>query len=154
MKHTLLSTPIRARAALALGVVSVVGALVAWADPRWLICSDVDDRSCNTCNDSCSQTINVCYWGQLDPCTGYVYDYQGNGTLDCHFIDKYCGTEGAGQHGTDCRAMNYYVSRYLYVSAGGPCPPCVRQYWYVDSFLIHDVETRGDSNCGGTGPTP
>ncbi len=139
MKYFTSPAPVRTRLVRLFAITLVLGILTASAE-NWLFCSDVVAQSSNTCNDACGV------------CSGTVYDYSGVGNLSCTLINKHCGTQNQGQNGTDCRDITYNVSTYTYVSAGGPCPPCVRQYTYAGPLLIHDVVTREDGPCAPSRP--
>ena len=136
-----------ARLAKLLAAILALCALVVWADPPYLECSDVDLDYCNTCNDSCSPaTLCGEFFG---PCSGYVYDYTGMGGLSCVKLDKHCGPDHEGQSGTNCRETSYQVMRYGYVNAypNGGCPPCIRSYYYLDMVAIADVITQENIDC-------
>lgn len=124
----LYNTSSRVRAAAI--IISVLAILTVWADPQYLLCSDVIDNSTNDCDDSCPT------------CSGFVYDRLCNGSLSCTHTDRYCGTEHLGVLGTDCAQVTYSVCKYSYDNASPTCPPCVRQYFYVGTTTIHDVLLR------------
>jgi hypothetical protein len=124
-------------------LITIITVATVWAGPPPITDSCIIDNSCNTCNDSCSTVYAPCITLNLTACTGFVYDYQGNGTLNCTLTSKVCAPHGSG--GADCWNITYTAIEYYYYNAHNGCPYCLRAYCCETYATIYD--TTCDTSC-------